>query len=251
MGVPERFEGTSGLGLYGDVIQSLDWSVGRLRETLDELGLADRTVIVYASDNGRGPGRDPSQPIRGSKLTTFEGGLRVPCIAWGPGLGVEAGLTCRTPAAAMDWYPTLATLAGIRVPDGIVLDGRDLSPILRGEQTAVSPTRDRALNSDVPLRRSWEPGYEWSALVDRDAYLNAFFYHGSVGELAAVRSGRWKLSLSPPALYDLDADPGERRPVKDPATFRTLRGMAALFQDEIRRDARPAGDRGTDTEPGR
>ncbi|MEA3226557.1 MAG: sulfatase-like hydrolase/transferase, partial [Planctomycetota bacterium] len=69
MGVTEDFKGKSRFGLYGDVIQCLDHHVGRLLDTLDELQIADRTLVVYASDNGRGPGRTPGQPIRGSKLS--------------------------------------------------------------------------------------------------------------------------------------------------------------------------------------
>jgi hypothetical protein len=92
----------------------------------------------------------------------------------------------------------------------------------------------------VPLRRPWDPPGEWADLVTQDEYLNAFFYHGSEGQLAAVRCGRWKLMLSPAMqLYDLETDPGESKPVRDPAIQRKLRGMAVLFQEEMSRSARP------------
>ncbi len=235
IGVSEEFRGTSGWGEYGDAILEMDFHVGRLMDKLYELDIADHTVVIFMSDNGRGPGRNPGQPIRGAKLTTLEGGLRVPCIAWGPGLGIQTGSVTGEVASAMDWYPTLASLAGIRVPDQVVLDGRDLTDLLSGEtdKVSLSPTGN-ALNADVPLRRYWNPPLEWRQIISREEYLNAFFYHGSQGALAAVRSGRWKLSLHPDlALYDLETDPGERTPIEDPDLKWKLRGMAVLFKEEM------------------
>ena len=84
LGVSERFKGKSAGGLYGDVIECLDWSTGRILDTLRELEIDSRTIVVYTSDNGPGPGAS-ALPLRGRKLTTYEGGLRVPCIVWGPG----------------------------------------------------------------------------------------------------------------------------------------------------------------------
>ena len=104
------------LGEYGDAIRELDHNVGRLFDTLKHLGIDDNTIVVYASDNGRGPGRTPDQKIRGRKLSTYEGGIRVPAIAWGPGLGIAASQQSSAVVRAMDWYPTLATFAGIEVP---------------------------------------------------------------------------------------------------------------------------------------
>jgi hypothetical protein len=144
---------------------------------------------------------------------------------------------------AMDWYPTLATFAGVRVPEGRVLDGRDISPLLLGQTDQVPPPdAGLSLNAAVPLRRTWEPPGEWRDLISRTDYLNAFFYHGSQGALAAVRAGRWKLFLNPfPQLYDLQVDPGERHVVRNGAVMRRLRGMAILFQEEMRTGTRPAG----------
>ena len=82
---------------------------------------------------GAGPGRNPQQKIRGRKLSTYEGGIRVPAIAWGPGIGIAGGSRINSAVVrAMDWYPTLATFAGIKVPKGRVIDGRDISPLLKG-----------------------------------------------------------------------------------------------------------------------
>jgi arylsulfatase A-like enzyme len=212
-------------------------------DKLSDLGIADNTLVVFASDNGRGPGRKPDQPIRGRKLTTLEGGLRVPCIVWGPGLGIKMGIKISEMAVAMDWYPTLASFAGIKIPEQIVLDGRDLSSLIKGETDKISFSPDNSLNATVPLRRYWNPTREWRERIDREEYLNAFFYHGAAGELAAVRSGKWKLHLTPElTLYDLAADPGERNPVVDHSLMWKLRGMAVLFQEEMRLCARPAGE---------
>ena len=244
LGVSPTFRGRSDWGEYGDAIQELDHHVGRIFSALQRCEIDDRTIVVYASDNGRGPGRTPEQRIRGHKLSTFEGGIRVPAIVWGPGLGVQAGVESSAVVRAMDWYPTLATFAGIRIPDGRVIDGRDISPLVLGQTDHVpSPEASEALNGDVPLRRRWQPGGEWAKLITRDEYNDAFFYHGSHGALAAVRWRKWKLFLNPSLqLFDLSTDPSETKPVHNRNVMRKLRGMAILFQEEMRRDARPAGD---------
>ncbi len=243
LGVSQPFRGSSQLGDYGDAVQELDFHMGRLVTALRELDIADRTLIIYASDNGRGPGRTADQPLRGNKLSTWEGGLRVPCIAWGPGVGIVQGRQCSEVVHAMDWYPTLATFAKVTVPQDRVLDGRDLSPLLQGVTDTIASAQDHpALNGKVPLRRPWAPALEWRELVTRDEYLNAYFYHGSQGALAAVRSGRWKLHLNPQLqLFDLQADPGEKHPVRNAQTIRKLRGMAVMFQEEMVTGTRPVG----------
>jgi len=243
LGVSEPFRGTSDWGEYGDAIQELDHNVGRIFDTLKNLQIDDDTIVVYASDNGRGPGRTPEQKIQGRKLSTYEGGIRVPAIAWGPGVGVQAGKRSRAVVRAMDWYPTLATLAGIAVPEGRVIDGRDITSLLKGDTQFVPAAGLKAtLNAAVPLRRRWEPPEEWAALVKRHEFNDAFFYHGSEGELAAVRWRNWKLQLTPsPQLYDLAADVGETKPVRNGEISRKLRGMAILFQHEMLADARPPG----------
>ncbi len=259
LGVSPEFKGSSKWGLYGDAIQELDFYVGRIVDTLERLEIDDETILVYTSDNGRWAGRNEQQPIRGTKLTTYEGGLRVPCIAYGPGVNIQEGVETGVVAHAMDWYPTLASLAGISIPEGVVLDGRDLSALLNGKTDAI-PAFDKtvSLNAEIPLRREFRlVDREFGELFTREEYLNAFFYHGSHGALAAVRSGKWKLSLNPDLkLYDLEKDPGEhvavkspwpregQKPPKDPAERALLnnwkiksklRGMVIQFQKEMRK----------------
>ncbi len=244
LGVSAEFQGSSKWGEYGDAIQELDYHVGRIFDALKRLGIEDNTIVIYASDNGRGPGRTPEQKIRGRKLSTYEGGMRVPAIAWGPGLGLQAGKVSSAVVRAMDWYPTLATFAGIEVPADRIIDGRDISPLLKGESSVVPPPGRRAsLNASVPLRRRWDPPGEWAAVINRHEYNDAFFYHGSQGALAAVRWKNWKLVLNPSLeLYDLVEDPAESNLVRNAEISRKLRGMAILFQEEMQLDARPAGE---------
>ena len=243
LGVSEEFKGSSNWGEYGDAIQELDHNVGRILDSLKRLKMADNTLVVYASDNGRGPGRNPEQKIRGRKLSTFEGGIRVPAIAWGPGLGLPAGLNSSAVTRAMDWYPTFATFAGIKVPSSRVIDGRDLAPVLKGETKFVpAPGMKKSLNAGVPFRRSWNPGGEWKEIIPRHEYNDAFFYHGSQGALSAVRWRNWKMYLNPSLeLYDLSIDPGESKLVRNRDIVRKLRGMSVLFQQEMLADARPPG----------
>lgn len=244
LGVSNEFKGTSKWGEYGDAIQELDHHVGRIVDTLKQNKLDKNTIVIYASDNGRGPGRSPTQKLQGRKLTTFEAGIRVPAIAWGPGVGIKPGQESAAVVHAMDWYPSLATLAGIKIPQGPVIDGRDLSPLLRGRCDDVPKIGvHKSLNGNVPLRRPYHPDSEWGQLMTQEEYRNAFFYHGSEGALSAVRWRNWKLYLNPSiSLYDLEADPGETKKVRNPEINRKLRGMAITFQEEMRRYARPAGE---------
>ncbi|MEL7500143.1 MAG: alpha/beta fold hydrolase [Planctomycetota bacterium] len=253
LGVGEKFKGKSDWGEYGDAIHELDHHVGRIFDELKRLKIDDNTIVIYASDNGRGPGRNPQQKIRGRKLSTYEGGIRVPAIAWGPGVGMQTGKTSAAVVRAMDWYPTLATFAGIKVPNDRIIDGRDISPLLKGEtQFVPAPGMKRSLNATVPLRRRWDPAGEWAAHVTRAEYNDAFFYHGSQGALTGVRWRNWKLVLNPSLqLYDLANDLGETKPVRDRDITRKLRGMAVMFQHEMLFDSRPAGQASTPRDDGK
>ncbi len=252
-GVSDRFRGSSGLGEYEDAIHELDHYVGEIFAALKRFGIDRRTVVVYASDNGRrarqgATGQGTLQPLRGGKLSTFEGGIRVPCIAWGPGVGLRRGYESSAVVRAMDWYPTLATLAGVEVPPGRVIDGRDMGPLLIGESDHVpAPSEELSINASVPLRRPWHPPLEWREIITRREYNDAFFYHGSQGSLAAVRWGKWKLFLNPTlTLYDLEQDPAETTPVANPKIARKLRGMAVMFQEEMQIGTRPVGEAAKD-----
>lgn len=160
----DSFRGTSSLGLYGDVVQELDWSVGKIVETLHVCDLDQRTLVIFCSDNGPflsyGEHAGSATPLREGKLTTFEGGVRVPCIARWPGR-VPAGRVCDELITTMDLYVILTRLAGGALP-AAKLDGQDLSPLLFGQPGARG----------------------------RDVF---WYYSGE--ELHAVRQGNWKLHL--------------------------------------------------------
>lgn len=245
LGVSPKFQGTSNWGEYGDAIQELDHGVGRIMDSLKELGLEEKTIVVYTSDNGRGPGRNKTQPLIGGKISTWECGIRVPAILRAPGQKVLDDHICSEIVNAMDWLPTLATAAGICIPeDHPIIDGRDLWPMMIGKTNTIpSPTDNLSLNAQVPLRRRWEQGLEWKQYFDRVEFLNAYFYHGSHGALAAVRSGKYKALLNPTlTIYDLESDPGESKPIRNRELSRKLRGMAVMLQEEMSRDARKAGE---------
>jgi len=205
----DAFAGKSRRGLYGDVIEEIDDSTGRILDALEANGLDRRTWVIFTSDNGPwhtyGSHAGSAGPFREGKLSVFEAGVRVPCIMRWPGR-IPAGRVCDEPLMTIDIFPTVAKAAGAALPS-LPIDGKDVWPVLAGEPGARTP----------------HPAY--------------FFWYGD-GELQALRSGRWKLHLPHKAsglrgrpggeggkpvaseeiavgleLYDLEADPGESRDV--------------------------------------
>ncbi|KAA5544575.1 sulfatase [Roseiconus nitratireducens] len=194
----EPFVDHSLAGLYGDVIEEIDWSVGQVLETLRNEGIDRQTLVVFTSDNGPwltfGDQGGSAGPLRNGKGTTFEGGQRVPGIFWMPGT-IPAGKTQRGLASTLDLLPTFASMAGTDIDEDVVLDGFDLTAML---------------TSDAPSPRE------------------TFFYYRD-SRLMAVRHGRYKAHLitqdsytpaartptkhDPPLLYDLETDIGEKRDV--------------------------------------
>ena len=164
------FKDKSANGHWGDSVEELDWSMGRILAALKRLGLDEKTLVLWTSDNGA-PQRNPPQgsnaPYRGWGYTTSEGAMRVPMIARWPGV-IPAGGECRELCSLMDLLPTLAHLAGAALPQARI-DGHDIRPLLLGTPGAVSPS-------------------------DAGGF---FYYHQH--QLQAVRSGPWKLYLPLPA----------------------------------------------------
>jgi arylsulfatase A-like enzyme len=180
--VQERFARATRNGRYGAAVACIDWATAVLVHELDRLGIADDTIVIFTSDNGsRGVEGGSNAPLRGAKTTTWEGGMRVPCIVRWPGR-IEAGRTTAEVATAMDLLPTLAACCGASLPDDRPIDGRD-------------------------LRDVW---FDAEATSPHDVFL--YFW---MTTLEAIRVGRWKLHLAKHgtdllALYDLEADPGEQ-----------------------------------------
>ncbi len=222
--VSERFAGKSEGGLYGDVIECIDWSVGQILDTLKELGLDENTLVFYTSDNGpwlvKKDLGGSALPLRAGKGTTYEGGMRVPAVARWPGR-IPAGSACEEMALSMDLAPTFARLAGAAMPEARIIDGKDIWPLLAGEPGAKTPHE-------------------------------AFFYYKSWG-LEAVRSGDWKLRFKktpakkgdvgepmPPAvvpgeLYNLAEDIGEEhnRIEEHPEIVERLSALAERCREDI------------------
>ena len=208
----KAFQGKSANGRYGDWVEEVDWSTGRVLDTLRDLKLDARTLVLFTSDNGpwRSQGKDGgvAGPLRGGKASTWEGGVREPTIAWWPGK-IAAGTACDAVMSEMDVLPTLVKLAGGEVPGDRVIDGKDIWPLLSG--------------------RSKQSPHE--AL---------FYFKGN--RLEAVRSGPWKLAIVEQIedgidkkkacdqalrcrkLFNLDADIGE---TTDVAAAAPGRGEAA------------------------
>ena len=189
------FKGKSRAGIYGDAVEEIDWSVGEILATLRQEGLAENTLVFFTSDNGpwliMGDQGGSAGLLRDGKGSTWEGGMRVPGIAWMPGR-IQPGVTSAL-AHAMDLFPTALALAGAPLPAGVTLDGTDLSPLL--------------LQGRAPETRPF------------------FYYRGD--QLFACRLGEWKAHFQtqtgygqpkperhePPLLFHLGKDPSEKRDV--------------------------------------
>ncbi len=222
----DKFQGRSANGPYGDSVEELDWSTGEIMDALRRLELDRRTLFVWTSDNGapqRRPPQGSNRPLRGWGYTTWEGGMRVPCVVRWPGQ-IPAGASCSEIVTTMDLLPTFARLAGVSAPQDRIIDGRDVWPLLRGEPGARSP--------------------------------HEAFYYYYMDQLQAVRSGRWKLHLPTAAkrasltgataearleLYDLDADIGETNNVAaDHAdVVQRLTALADAAREDLGDGARP------------
>lgn len=215
----KEFEGRSPRGIYGDVVEELDWSVGRVLETVRRLKLDSKTLVVFTSDNG--PWLTYNEQggsaglLRGGKGATFEGGMRVPAIFWWPGTVRPAVIADM--GSTLDVLPTFCRLAGIAPPADRILDGYDLTPVLTAG--AASPR-------------------------------NVMFYYREL-KLYALRSGPLKAHFfskpeygsntetphDPPLLFHLDQDPGERFDVaaRYPEKIAEIRRLA----DEHSRTVQP------------
>jgi len=119
---------------YAAMIESTDQGVGRIINKLDELGLTDNTIVFFFSDNGGVKGITSNQPLRGGKGMLYEGGIREPMFVRWPGV-VEPGTTCDTPVIGIDMYPTILEMTGARKPQGKLLDGESIVPLLKGQKS--------------------------------------------------------------------------------------------------------------------
>lgn len=209
-----EFKGKSELGLYGDVIMELDWSAGEIVRTLKEEGIYENTIIIFTSDNG--PAVGSAKPLRGKKAQTWEGGQRVPGIIVWP-QKISPGIVSDQFVSTLDLFPTLAKISGAKIPEGLIIDGIDISQFL------LSP--------------------ETKKLQERP-----FYFYARNGEVEAVRLGKWKLHIEksrgwdvnlngvfPVSLYNLELDITEKNNVANqfPNIVKKLTNMMKEFDAEI------------------
>ncbi|MGV3608159.1 MAG: sulfatase [Planctomycetaceae bacterium] len=204
--VPDDRKGKSAAGLYGDVIEQIDWSVGQVLQAIKDVGKEESTIVIFTSDNGPwlsyGNHAGSSGGLREGKGTSFEGGVRVPCLVRWPKT-IAPGTVCDQPLMTIDLLPTLVGLTRAKMPE-LPIDGKDNRDLLLGTSEVKN---------------------------DQRPY---WFYWGK--ELHAVRKGKWKLHLAHPyihlqepgkdgqpgklptqkleqALFDLESDPAETKDV--------------------------------------
>jgi arylsulfatase A-like enzyme len=175
----KTWENKSGYGLYADAMMELDWEVGQLLKKLDDLGIADNTIVIFTSDNGAETFSWPdggNQPFRGEKGTTYEGGFRVPLVVKWPGT-IKPGTIVNEVIAAEDWLPTLVAAAG--VPD---IKEKLLTGMSVGDKTF----------------KTYLDGYNFMPFLKgeaKEAPRREFFYFTDNGELNALRYNDWKVSF--------------------------------------------------------
>lgn len=205
-------------GEYGDVVEEIDWSVGEIMKTLQAQGIAENTLVFFTSDNGPWIIKDEkggsSGLLRDGKGSTWEGGMRVPGIAWWPGT-IEAGAIQTQRASTLDLYHTAFSLTGQDVPKDRPVDGRDISDLLK----------NGSVQNDEP-----------------------YFYYGLNNRLMAVRKGPWKLHVATysqtgkdyfegklPLLFNLSFDPSEKYEVSDdnPDLVAELNELVLVHQKQL------------------
>lgn len=246
--VSEKFKGKSEQGMYGDVMMEIDWSVGQIMKTLEEIGLDKNTLVIFTSDNGPwlnyGNHAGNTAGYREGKGTSFEGGQRVPCLIQWKGV-IPEGTVCNNLASAIDILPTLAAITGVPLPVNKI-DGVNILPLLKGD-FETNPRK-------------------------------TFYYYYRQNSLEAVRNGNWKLVFPHPGrtyegfqpgndgnpgqvdgnfpfelgLYDLRRDPGERYDVSEsyPEIMEELKKIANVAREDLGDDinGNPGKNR---REPGR
>jgi arylsulfatase A-like enzyme len=177
--------------VYAAMVESVDHAVGRILDTLDDLGISERTMVLFFSDNGGLTAYTSNAPLRAGKGTPYEGGIRVPLLVRWPAL-VPPGSTCATPVSSIDFFPTLAEAAEAALPEKHTLDGVSLMPLLRG-----------------------------GGAIARDAIFWHFPHYRGKGVVpySIVRSGDWKLIRRYEGrsheLFDLRQDPSESTDLSD------------------------------------
>lgn len=211
LAVSSKFRGKSPEGPYGDAVREVDWSVGQVLKALKDNGIDEKTLVIFTSDNGPwlcyGDHAGSAAPLREGKMTTFEGGHREPCVMRWPG-HIPAGTSCREPAMTIDLLPTIARLVGAEAPKDRKIDGLDISPLILGKPGAKSPHEALYFYWDYGLEAVRAGRWKLHFPHDFRSIANRPRAHGG----QPVNYVRSRITL---ALFDLEADPGERLNVAD------------------------------------
>lgn len=190
-----EFDGRSGNGLYADVIEEIDWSVGEVLASLEEHGILDNTLVVFSSDNGPWlvmlEMGGSAGMLREGKQYTFEGGQRVPTLAMWPDV-IPSGSEYNDMGLMMDWFPTFVEMAGAEVPSDRDYDGESILPILKGE---VTQKPREFLYFDLAKLEAYRNG-DWKVKLPYEGF----------------RGATWKQGVAPHdiQLFNLKSDPGEQ-----------------------------------------
>jgi len=216
--VSEKFRGHSDAGLYGDVIEEIDHGVGQIRRKLEELEIADQTLVVFTSDNGpwlvfRTHGGSAGM-LRAGKGMTWEGGMRVPAIFWWPGT-IEPKIVTDI-GSSLDIFPTVSFLAGVDVRDDRVVDGVNLTPVLLGE--GESSRKEMLFYRGATLYAARKGDFKAHFIIE-----------GAYGQFEE------KQVLETPLLFDLREDPGEKYNVahEHPEILREIEKMVEEHKETL------------------
>lgn len=226
-----KYKGKSGAGLYGDVMEELDWSVGEVLKALDKNGISKNTLVVFTSDNGPwltfGNHAGSTGGFREGKGTAWEGGLRVPCIMKWPGK-IAAGSICNDLTATMDLMPTLVSICHAKLP-AKKIDGVNILPLLE-QKTDRDPRTDFVYYYDEKNLKAVRSG-QWKLVFPCTS--RTYNRPGSIG--ADGYPGKYFEDSVSLALYDLRTDPGEARDVKDmhPDIVQRLSLIADKYRKEL------------------
>lgn len=209
--------------IYPAMVRELDWHVGEVLSALKEKGLDRNTMVVFMSDNGPWLPAGSAWPLRGSKFNTFEGGHRVPSLARWPGQ-IAPGHVSDKLCSTMDIFPTIARLAGAELPKDRVIDGIDISPILRGEKGAKEHDElyyYNGLSLEVIRDRKWK------LHLPREPHTRVYW--------AKTPGYEGMAQLDTPVLYDLEEDVGERTDVstQHPDVVRRMLALADKAREEL------------------
>lgn len=211
----ENFKGKSARGLYGDVIEEIDWSVGEVLKTLESLNIDENTLVIFTSDNGpwlsKGDKGGSALPLRGGKFLTYEGGMREPMIAQWKGK-IPANTVCTELASTIDILPTLSYLTGAELPENKI-DGKNIWKLLSGK------------NCKTPYKKE------------------GFFYHNKNSVLEGVRKGDWKLRTTKKdkvQLFNLKEDISEKNNLASqyPKIVKKLQKLMEKFEAELQQNKR-------------